>query len=93
MNLSDLVHRTAGDNKVLTTSTTPKAANGTSQTNLFQQSSSLNSNVTTTNNVFLARQDPSSFLFNMPNMNGVSFNQAYFMHLIYLTFYSIRLNG
>lgn len=86
MNLSDLVHRTAGDNKVLTTSTNATAlakaaaaaANGTSQTNtnLFQQSSSLNNNVAAAaaaaaaaNNVFLARQDPSSFLFNMPNMN------------------------
>ncbi|KAI7873516.1 ARS binding protein 2-domain-containing protein [Mucor mucedo] len=57
MNLSDLVHRTAGDNKVLTTAS-KTSCNVRGNNNLFQQGPS------TTNN----GMEPSSFLFNMPNV-------------------------
>lgn len=64
MNLSDLVHRTAGDNKVLTT-TSKTSCNSRGNNNLFQQGPS------TTNNGI----EPSSFLFSMPNVTPVcSFN-------------------
>ena len=79
MNLSDLVHRTAGDNKVLTTpttttTTTTAIVNGTTPANtLFQQNATINYTNGNTVNMFsnLSRQDPSSFLYSMPNMNQV----------------------
>lgn len=62
MNLSDLVHRTAGDNKVLTTAS-KTSCNVRGNNNLFQQGPS------TTNN----GMEPSSFLFSMPNVTPVMF--------------------
>lgn len=75
MNLSDLVHRTAGDNKVLTTaSKTSCSVRGNN--NLFQQGPS------TTNN----GMEPSSFLFNMPNVTPVGHFPCIFIKqkLIYI---------
>lgn len=93
MNLSDLVHRTAGDNKVNNKLLTPQQQQSS---NLFQQpipnaeSSNVTAATATTangamnvNNVFanLNRQDQSAFLFPMANMSQVKF-QTLCMYMI-----------
>lgn len=83
MNLSDLVHRTAGDNKVLTTS--KPSCNIRTSNSLFQQGPS------TTNNGI----ETSSFLFSMPNVTPVKLIYCvlcFFNSFIYI-FIFYRLNG
>lgn len=75
MNLSDLVHRTAGDNKVAATTNNSNNANsklslfsnGSHNTNLFQQT--IIDSAASPSNLFnnFSRQDQ-QLLFSMPNV-------------------------